>query len=170
MARHLAVRPAKEKGARSAIPVGRDARAGNRRQTGYEVPVMTLQAPALYHVYNADGGLLNAVKDSFHKTFAPASYPCALCALAFGFFAMRGEWKRLRRDILVPQYELHRDDYVAVLPDLDERLPVIVLREADGKLRPIVRAAEMEAMERLEELVALTRSRLAEAGVPLVRY
>jgi hypothetical protein len=32
-------------------------------------------------VYNANEGLLAGAMDSLHKLFAPASYPCKLCAL-----------------------------------------------------------------------------------------
>ncbi|MEE4200727.1 hypothetical protein [Erythrobacter sp.] len=121
----------------------------------------------LYYIYNADRGLLNAVRDSFHKTFAPDSYPCALCALAFGFFTMKPGWRKLRGQIAIEQKELHRDDYRRPFHDLEERLPVIVLRGEDGATEVLVRAEEMEAARNLEELVATTRKALARAGVPM---
>ena len=45
-------------------------------------------------VYNANEGLLAGAMDSLHKLFAPASYPCKLCALTYGLLSMRGEWRR----------------------------------------------------------------------------
>lgn len=41
-------------------------------------------------VYNANAGLLAGAMDSLHKLFAPASYPCKLCALTYGLLSMRG--------------------------------------------------------------------------------
>ena len=114
----------------------------------------------LVMIYNAPGGLLYAVRDSFWKTFHPSTYPCALCALAFGFFAMHREW----RDFLERQphevVELHADDYREELPELAERLPVILLRGGDGSHEVIVSGSEMEAMTRLRQLVELAERRL----------
>jgi len=120
---------------------------------------------ALILIYNADGGLLNAVRDSFWKKFAPRSYPCALCALAFGFFTARENWTDLLRRIPLKKVELHRNDYREQLPAFAEKLPAILLRESDGSLRIIVSADEMNAMDDLRQLIALTERRLREAGV-----
>lgn len=119
--------------------------------------------PSFVMIYNADGGLLNAVRDSFWKTFAPASYPCALCALAFGFFTAKREWKAFLERVPLEKIELHRDDYREHLPGLEEKLPVILLREPDGGLRLLVSADEMNAMEELDQLIALAERRLSRA-------
>jgi len=114
-------------------------------------------------IYNAPGGLLYAMRDSFWKTFNPSTYPCALCALAFGFFTMHREW----RDFLERQphqvVELHVDNYREKFSDLTERLPVILLCRADGSHQVIVSASEMEAMTRLGQLVELAERRLNRA-------
>ena len=49
--------------------------------------------PTLIFVYNADSGLFNTLTDIAHKTFAPETYSCNLCAITFGTFGMRTEWK-----------------------------------------------------------------------------
>ena len=41
-------------------------------------------------VYNANGGVFPGIADVIHKTFAPGSYPCNLCLLAFGNFGKKG--------------------------------------------------------------------------------
>ena len=115
-------------------------------------------------IYNAPAGLPYAVRDSFWKTFAPTSYPCALCALAFGFFTMHREWREFLGRQPHEVMDLHSDDYHEVFPDLEERLPVILLRREDGSREIIASAAEMEAMTRLEQLVSLAERRLAEVG------
>lgn len=128
---------------------------------------MTSHGGTLFVIYNADGGVLNAVRDSFWKTFAPRSYPCALCALAFGFFVARREWKAFLSRVPQQIVELHRDDYRQRLPYLDADLPVIVLQDAEdvggeeSAIRLIVTAEEMGAMDDVTELVALARRRLS---------
>jgi len=119
----------------------------------------------LVMIYNADGGLLNGVRDSLWKTFAPASYPCALCALAFGFFTMHGDWKRFLARVPVPRCELHKDDYRAALPGYEDALPAILLQRADGSLSMVASAAQMEAMDGLDELIAHCERRLGELGL-----
>jgi hypothetical protein len=119
----------------------------------------------LIMIFNADGGLLNGVRDSFWKTFAPASYPCALCALAFGFFTVKADWKRFLEGVCAQKVELHKDDYRERLPEFMGELPVILLERANGDLETIASAEEMERMTRLDQLIALCRSRLEERGV-----
>lgn len=121
----------------------------------------------LVMIYNANGGLLTAVRDSFWKTFAPASYPCALCALAFGFFTMRAEWKRFLARVPLPKRELHKDDYREQLPRYGGALPAILLQRADGSLELVASAEEMEAMKHLGELIDLCERRLRDFGLTL---
>lgn len=121
----------------------------------------------LIMVYNADGGLLNAIKDSFHKTFAPETYPCPLCALAFGFFTMERDWRQFLARVPLPKIELHRDDYGECLPNVEQKLPVIVLRSGRGRLQIIASASEMQAMDDLNQLIELAERRLEEAGISL---
>ena len=133
---------------------------------------MSTDRRTLVMVYNADSGLLNAVRDSFWKTFAPGSYPCALCVLAFGFFTMHREWKEFLARGPFEQSELHRDDYRERLPDFAGKLPVILLSEdgADargvfaGPYRIVVSADEMNAMDDLDQLIGLAERRLAGTG------
>lgn len=122
-------------------------------------------ARRLVMVYNAPGGLLWAIRDSFWKTFAPASYPCALCALAFGFFTAHGDWKRFLTRVQIGKTELHSDDYRAALPGFAGRLPAILLIDGDGEPQMIAYAEEMEAMTRLDQLIELAEARLRAAGV-----
>ncbi len=121
----------------------------------------------LFLVYNADSGLLNAVRDSFWKTFRPSTYPCALCALAFGFFMMHRRWRRFLERVPLEKVELHRNDFHRELPGLEQRLPAIVLARSDGSRALIASANEMEAMGNLDELIALSARRLGEQGVML---
>jgi len=64
----------------------------------------------LIFVYNADGGVVNMVKDLIHKNLSPETYPCSLCAITYNNFGMIGEWRqfvdRLEREVEF----LHRDE------------------------------------------------------------
>ncbi len=54
---------------------------------------MNSSTTRLIFVYNADSGLLNAVKDAIHKAISPSTYPCRLCGLTFGAVRMKSAWK-----------------------------------------------------------------------------
>ena len=122
---------------------------------------MTEKNAQLVMIYNAPGGLLYAVRDSFWKTLSPSTYPCALCALAFGFFTMHREWRAFLDRQPHEVVDLHSDDYGERFPDLAEDLPVILLVHQDGSREVIATAGEMEAMTRLGQLVELCERRLA---------
>jgi hypothetical protein len=47
----------------------------------------------LIFVYNADSGILNAIKDLIHKNVSPETYPCSLCAVTYDNLGMKREWK-----------------------------------------------------------------------------
>lgn len=123
---------------------------------------MASKSAQLVMIYNAEGGILNGLRDSFWKTFAPQTYPCALCALAFGFFRARKPWREFLKRVPLEKRELHLDDYREALPEFIEPLPVIALSRSDGSIEVLVSAAEMNAMDRLDQLIALVEQRLAE--------
>ncbi|MEE4288412.1 MAG: hypothetical protein V2J14_03500, partial [Erythrobacter sp.] len=63
----------------------------------------------LIFVYNANSGLAEAIRHTFHKQLFPASYPCSLCALTHGLVSMRGEWKRYWQALDAEVVFHHRD-------------------------------------------------------------
>jgi len=64
-------------------------------------------------VYNANEGLLAGAMDSLHKLFAPATYPCKLCALTYGLLAMRREWRAYLDGLAMEARFHHRPDFRA---------------------------------------------------------
>ena len=64
----------------------------------------------LIFVYNADSGLLNAIKDLVHKNISPETYACSLCAVTWDNFGMRREWKEFIRSLNRNVEFLHRDE------------------------------------------------------------
>ncbi|WP_018691502.1 hypothetical protein [Algicola sagamiensis] len=65
----------------------------------------------LIFVYNADSGLLNLLKDAFHKWFSPKTYPCSLCALTWGNFSEEEKWRDFYQSLAIPCQFLHKDEF-----------------------------------------------------------
>jgi hypothetical protein len=131
---------------------------------------MTSPAPRLIFVYNADSGWLNAVKDAVWKVARPASYPCSLCALTYGWVAMHGRWRRFLASLPHSAVFHHRDDFALAFPGQSIALPAIMIA-SDAKVpQVLVSAAELDALPDLAALIALMEERLAlvQAGAALV--
>lgn len=120
-------------------------------------------APArsrLLIVYNADSGIVSAVKDMIHKIPSPQTYPCSLCALDHGWLAMHGRWRRFLASLPHETVFHHRDDFAEAYPGMNLQLPAILLAAGGGKPEVIVSAAELDAMPDLEALIAVLKARL----------
>jgi hypothetical protein len=125
---------------------------------------MTTQSPTLIFVYNADGGLLNALGDMVHKIVSPGTYPCSLCALTYGAFAKRPAWRAFLARLRLPTLFLYRDEFRAELDTRDLALPAILVGAAGLEPRVLVSAAELNALTDLAQLTALIETRLARPG------
>ncbi len=110
--------------------------------------------PALVFVYNAAGGLFNAVADAAHKILSPATYQCSLCALTHTAFRMRPEWKRFLATLDPPPEFLHADELRGRHGLTDVELPAVFARR-DGRLTLLIDAAAINACRTLEELQQL---------------
>lgn len=117
--------------------------------------------PTLILVYNADGGLLDALGDFVHKIVSPATYPCSLCALTYGAFTMRAEWRRFLGTLGLPVLFLYRDEFRSELDGRDIALPAILLGGEAGAPEVLVSAKELAALPDLAALIALVEERLA---------
>lgn len=114
----------------------------------------------LLFVYNADGGLLNALKDAMHKAVAPDSYGCSLCATTYGAVSMRPEWRDYVAGLPYPARFLHRDELRRDWPRLREPLPAIFLQQGAAEPRVLVPAAELPLGQSLPELMDLLDRKL----------
>jgi hypothetical protein len=121
---------------------------------------MTLPAPRLILVYNADSGWLNAVKDAVWKVVRPATYPCSLCALTYGWVAMHRRWRRFLDGLAMAKVFHHKDDFAAAYPHIQVALPAILLAEEGAPPQVLVTAAELDALADLPALIALVEARL----------
>ncbi len=123
---------------------------------------MNPPSPRLILVYNADSGLLNAVKDAVWKVARPATYPCSLCALTYGWVSMHGRWRTFLDSQPLVKAFYHKDDFAAAFPGLAISLPAILVAEGEGAPRVLVSAQELDALPDLKALIALVSQRLAQ--------
>jgi hypothetical protein len=113
-------------------------------------------------VYNANAGLLAGALDSLHKLFAPATYPCKLCALTYGLLAMKREWRHFLDGLGMELVFHHRPDFRAAFPtQSDWPLPLIALAN-EGGMDQLVSADDFALLGDLPALMALVRKRLDE--------
>ncbi|SHL98742.1 hypothetical protein [Hymenobacter psychrotolerans] len=114
----------------------------------------------LLFVYNANGGALNGLLDTLHKTLSPSTYSCSLCALTYGAFTIRPEWAAFLRQLPVTSVFLHRDELRAQHPELiGQPLPAAFQRTAGESWQPFLTPQELNQTN-LPGLMALVRERL----------
>jgi hypothetical protein len=119
----------------------------------------------LIFVYNARPGLLNGMIDSIHKALSPSTYPCGLCALTYGHFTMRPDWKAWLDALPLPHAFIYRAAFREAWPSAAKwALPLVAL-EADGRLEPVLQAAEFNRMNSLDDLIRMLDERLSALGV-----
>jgi hypothetical protein len=133
--------------------------------------LMNQPSTRLLLVYNADGGILNAIKDAINKQVSPRTYRCSLCAITYGAVSMHGEWRRFLASLNLGVVFHHRDDFSRTYPDLDIALPAILIAECEKSVRLLLSAKELdtiadaaELMTRLEEKLVIER--LRSPGAP----
>lgn len=124
---------------------------------------MNSSLPTLILVYNADSGLINAVKDAVWKVVRPSTYPCSLCALTYGPVAMHRRWRRFLGALPLARAFHHRDDFARAFPDCAVALPAILIDLGGHSPEVLVSAAELNALADLSALIALVEARMAQA-------
>lgn len=127
-----------------------------------------MPTPLLF-VYNADSGVLNALKDLFVKTVTPERYECQLCAVTYGLTGMKREWRNfvaglsangVAGDGLKTYVKfLHKDELAARYGLTGVPLPA-AFTLVDGQPQPWLSAEQINACRSLEDLTALVRRSL----------
>lgn len=122
--------------------------------------------PRILIVYNADGGILNALGHALHKAFRPETYPCSLCAITYGAVSMHNDWRRFLKSLKLDVVFHHRDDFAAAYPDHGIALPAIAMASPEGELEVLVSARELDTiadtgalMDRVEHALVAQHAR-----------
>ena len=104
-------------------------------------------------VYNADRGLLAALRDVVHRVARPSTYPCALCKVTYGATGMDRTWRAYTSGLGLPVDFWHRDQLREERPDLAGlELPAVLLLE-DGRARVAVSAERLRSATTVEQLI-----------------
>lgn len=116
----------------------------------------------LVFVYNADSGLFSTLTDMAHKAFAPETYSCNLCAITYGAFGMKAEWKQFLESLDSSMEFLHRDELAERYGIVDAELPAIFIKKS-ATPELWLTAAEINCCSNVEELKKLIVDRMVQA-------
>lgn len=107
----------------------------------------------LIFVYNADSGLLNALKDTAHKIVAPNTYACNLCRVTFGPLSMKDEWRAYVEALPHDIEFLHRDEFKERFPkQTDAKLPALFIVENE-QTKLCLSADDINKVKGVHELI-----------------
>jgi hypothetical protein len=118
----------------------------------------------LVFVYNADSGIFNTLTDIAHKIFAPETYSCNLCAITYGNFAVRAEWKEFIETLDVELEFLHRDELLEHYAVAGIELPAVFSKSGES-LKLWLTAREINLCSSIQELKSLITCRLTAVQV-----
>ncbi len=113
-------------------------------------------------VYNADAGILNMAADWLHKIVSPKTYPCSLCALTYGHFGEKKEWRQFLEELSIDAVFLHKDEFEEQYPGVVFELPCVLVKENDH-LSEALSASDMNTMKTLSELKSGLRRLTSES-------
>jgi len=114
----------------------------------------------LIFVYNADSGILNAVKDLIHKNVSPETYPCSLCAVTWDNLGMKREWKQFIHSLNRSVEFLHRDELERKYAITNVPLPAAFIHCMGESLKLWLDAEQMNSCRSLGELQQLVNKSL----------
>jgi hypothetical protein len=116
---------------------------------------------SLVFVWNAQAGVLNALRDSLHKWISPDTYPCKLCLLTHGFAAEKHRWREFLQALDRPVYFYYRDRFEAtgIRVDPAPGAPA-VLQRVDDKWHVVLGPSDLDRITSLQELIERLREEL----------
>ena len=115
----------------------------------------------LVFVYNADSGVFGSVTDFAHKILSPSTYSCRLCALTYGNFAIKDEWKNFIGHLPFSVIFLHKNDFNKT-HKIAESLPAVFIKY-NNSLQTFLSKAEIEnctTLQQLKEVILFKISKL----------
>lgn len=116
--------------------------------------------PHLLFVYHANGGLFSVVSDFAHKILSPSTYPCQLCALTYGNFAMKQAWKSFIGGLSAKTVFLHKNEFEKQY-HIHTSLPAVFIISKEG-VKEIITQQQIAGCQSLEELKNLVNTVLKQ--------
>ena len=117
----------------------------------------------LVFVYNADSGVINIVKDFWHKLVRPSTYQCNLCAQTFSTFGMKKDWKKFINNLDIEAEFLHKDEFEEKYGISDATYPSAYLKNGNT-FDLLINQEEMNGVKSLDEMEALIVSKLSSTS------
>ena len=113
----------------------------------------------LVFIYNADSGLINGIKDYFHKKRNPETYQCNLCMQTFGGISMKKDWKSYIKNLDIPTEFLHKDEFEKNYKVKNAKYPSAYLRNGSS-MKIFISKDEMNKIKSLDEMKDLVSKKL----------
>ena len=113
----------------------------------------------LIFVYNANSGLFNSLTDTAHKLFSPETYSCNLCAITYGSFGMKKDWKEFLKSIDIPMEFLHRNELKKKYGISNINLPAILIKE-ENEPRLWINSESINLCKSIDDLIQLITNKL----------
>lgn len=104
----------------------------------------------LIFVYNANGDLFSTVTDFAHKILSPSTYDCHLCALTYGNFSEKEEWRSFIKSFDIKTSIIYKDEFVKQYKNQAE-LPAIFM-QSENQLQQIISKEEIGQCRSIDEL------------------
>lgn len=118
----------------------------------------------LIFAYNANSGWVNGLIDFAHKKISPQTYACDLCALTYGDFGMRKDWKHFLNSLPGEKKFVHRDELTRNSPKLAEQNPtlpaIFVVKDQYSSPEELIVAEDFSKFSDLAELKNALRDAL----------
>ncbi len=128
----------------------------------------------LVFIYNADSGVMNTVKDWWHKLLKKSTYECNLCVQTFGAFGMKKDWKSFTENLNVPvnflkkdKFSLeflHRDEFKEKYDIQDAKFPSAYI-QSESEFKLFISQEEMNSVKSLDNLMELVNHKIEEEGL-----
>lgn len=116
-------------------------------------------------VYNANSGTRNAILDSMHKVFSPATYACSLCDITYGIVSENKTWKKFRQEREYNMVFLHKDEFTKTYASKFGHkfdFPIVLFEGVDG-LEVLIATQELNELKNANDLVNLVKQRTRDA-------
>jgi hypothetical protein len=113
----------------------------------------------LIFIYNSDSDFFSTLSDFAHKVLSPSTYQCQLCALTYGNFSMKNEWKSFIENLPVKVVFLYKDEFRKRYK-IEAALPAIYIY--DNRLEEFLSKESIEQCKSLQELKQLIAFKIKE--------
>jgi hypothetical protein len=116
-----------------------------------------MKTAELLFVYNADSDIFSTVSDFAHKLISPSTYQCHLCALTYGNFTEKKDWKSFIENFPAKVSFLHKDEFEKKF-QVNSPLPAVFLR-SESALHSFISRQDIYNCKTLDDLKQLVENK-----------